>query len=238
MLISISEYEKKYGVHKQTLHYRIRKGKLNAYKKKNKYLIEDKPLDEPNARVKHGLSKDPAYRTWAAMRNRCENENNDAYCYYGGKGITICDEWQDPAVFIKWMYDNGYEPGKDLSIDRIDSNKNYCPENCRVIPRKENSILALKSRPIEGFGKQRRKRYQWCVTRPEFYEAWCNYYGGDTCRYLLEKGVLYADLLYDFKQNGMTAKDLRREILFIDEPPTYYIEKYLHEFRWRMFKGV
>jgi len=83
------------------------------------------------------------HKKWTAMKARCNNPNNDRYKYYGGKGIKVCKEWNDNfQAFAKWAFENGYEDG--LSIDRIDSNKNYCPENCRFIPIQENGGLAHK----------------------------------------------------------------------------------------------
>jgi hypothetical protein len=75
------------------------------------------------------------------MQDRCFNPNNKSYKWYGAKGITICDEWlDDPQLFKEWALNNGY---KDcLTIDRIDSDKNYCPENCQWIPLAENSRKA------------------------------------------------------------------------------------------------
>lgn len=66
------------------------------------------------------------------MMARCYNKNNQDYYNYGARGITVCDEWlSDRNTFCEWSLANGFEEGKDLSIDRIDSSKGYSPENCR-----------------------------------------------------------------------------------------------------------
>lgn len=67
---------------------------------------------------------------------RCYNPHEPAYANYGGRGITMCNEWRDSYLaFRDWAFANGYEPNKGLSIDRIDVNGNYEPSNCRFVTR-------------------------------------------------------------------------------------------------------
>lgn len=82
-----------------------------------------------NKNKTHGLTNHPLYGTWAAMINRCTNPNCDGYKDYGGRGIKVCDEWlNSPANFIINM---GKKPSSEHSLDRINNDGNYCPENCR-----------------------------------------------------------------------------------------------------------
>ena len=75
------------------------------------------------------------------MRDRCYNINSEDYRWYGQKGIKIYTEWiKTPLLFEEWALNNGYN--KNFTIDRIDSNKDYCPDNCQWIPLPENSRKA------------------------------------------------------------------------------------------------
>ena len=77
-------------------------------------------------------SKERLYRIWIGMKTRCCNPNSNNWKSYGGKGITICDEWiNDYDAFCSWSMDHGYND--NLSIDRIDNSKGYCPSNCRWV---------------------------------------------------------------------------------------------------------
>ena len=77
------------------------------------------------------------------MITRCYNESDDSYRWYGAKGIKICQQWlDDPKSFETWAVNNGY--GNNLTIDRIESDKDYCPENCRWLPLEENTRRAGK----------------------------------------------------------------------------------------------
>lgn len=98
--------------------------------------------------VSHGLSGKPFYHVWQAMRARCSNPNNSKYHIYGGKGITVCEEWQTFEGFWKDM-EKGYQFG--LTIDRIDSSKGYNKDNCQWVPHSRNSAKISKVRPVTQY---------------------------------------------------------------------------------------
>lgn len=91
--------------------------------------------------VTHGCSDTKLYECWKNIKSRCYNKNNDRYPHYGGKGVIVCDEWQDFVNFKQWAENNGYS--ENLTIDRIDPELNYEPSNCRWLTYEENHALMM-----------------------------------------------------------------------------------------------
>lgn len=97
--------------------------------------------------TKHGHSREKLFHIWISILHRCYNPHSTSYKNYGERGIKVCDEWHDYETFKKWALDNGYTQG--LSIDRIDVNGNYCPENCKYSTQKEQANNKRNNHLIE-----------------------------------------------------------------------------------------
>lgn len=101
---------------------------------------------------RHGLSKHPLYKTWHNMRSRCKNPNATKYYIYGGKGIKVCSEWDNNfKSFYDWSIRSGYKKG--LSIDRINSNGDYEPNNCRWTTITKQNNNTSQNHLITYYGK-------------------------------------------------------------------------------------
>jgi hypothetical protein len=118
-----------------------------------------KPVIIARARTKHGGRRDGLYCVWIDMKDRCRNPNISNFHRYGGRGISVCEEWsRSYASFRWWSLFNGYCKG--LQIDRINNDGNYEPGNCRWVSNKVNANNKVTSRFIEAFG-ERKTIAQW-----------------------------------------------------------------------------
>ena len=105
-----------------------------------------------NACKKHGMKHTRIYDMWANIKSRCFNEKDPCFKHYGGRGISMCKEWEnDFTAFYNWAMDNGYKDS--LSIDRINNNGNYNPSNCRFATKIEQGRNRRTNRLITYKGK-------------------------------------------------------------------------------------
>jgi hypothetical protein len=101
----------------------------------------------------HGMSRSSEYASWTSMKDRCFNPNNDDYALYGGRGITVCRRWKNS--FENFLADMGTKPFPRASIDRINTNGNYSPTNCRWSSQKTQTRNKRTNKVIEFDGHRR-----------------------------------------------------------------------------------
>ena len=129
-----------------------------------------------NPNYKHGHTKTHLYQTWGNAKSRCYDVKSAPYKDYGGRGITVCDEWLNNfQAFYDWAMSSGYKEG--LTLDRIDNNKGYSPDNCRWATIKEQSNNR-RSNTYLAFRGERKTVSQWAddigVSRETLYKRLSN----------------------------------------------------------------
>jgi len=104
----------------------------------------------------HGVhgKQPPEYRAWSSMHTRCYNQKVKSYPHYGGRGIEVCSRWKaENGGYLNFLEDMGPRPSPKHSVDRIDVNGDYCPENCRWATAKEQANNKRCNRHITAFGE-------------------------------------------------------------------------------------
>lgn len=175
------------------------------------------------ATTKHGLSGTKLEKTYRNMHSRCENPNATKYEIYGGKGITVCDEWSGEnglVNFYNWAIANGYEEG--LSIDRIDGDKGYSPDNCRWATideqnfNRSNTLLIT----IDGETKQAKdwaKEYGLAIDT-----FWQRYYKGITGKDLIDEPSMASNRNTSGVTGVVYRKDTGKWTASIDKDNVHY----------------
>ena len=103
-------------------------------------------------KIKHGQKGTRLYDIWRGMKGRCYKPNHKYYARYGGRGITVCEEWKNSSkAFFEWAMANGYE--EHLTLDRIDNDKGYYPDNCQWSTKTEQNNNRCSNTIIEINGK-------------------------------------------------------------------------------------
>lgn len=101
--------------------------------------------------LRHGMINSTEYVSWRGMIQRCEDENCPIYLYYGGRGIRVCDRWRHS--FELFLSDVGRKPTRNLTLERIDNNKDYEPGNCRWATRKDQARNTRSNRLLTCNGE-------------------------------------------------------------------------------------
>lgn len=143
------------------------------------------------ANTTHHLSRTRLYNEWQHMKKRCYWKNYKAYSFYGGKGIVVCDEWKDSfEAFRQWALNNGYSD--ELTLDRIDINKNYEPDNCRWTTKYIQANNRSICRIVEYHGEQ------------GVYEGMCRKLNVNqtTIRYRMKKGYSFEEAVDNFDKTA------------------------------------
>ena len=102
------------------------------------------------------MNRTPEYNSWSDMRSRCRDSFNASYKHYGGRGIKVCDRWNanDGSGYLNFLADMGRKPSPQHSLDRIDPDGDYCPENCRWATMKEQNMNKKNTTVVEWNGEK------------------------------------------------------------------------------------
>lgn len=117
----------------------------------------------------HGMSRTPEFRVWMSMLDRCQNPQSQPYRHYGGRGIKVCERWQD---FENFFADMGNRPSPKYSLDRIDNDGDYRPDNCRWATMKEQNSNRRSNQNITYNGQTHTIREWTLITGITYNTLW------------------------------------------------------------------
>lgn len=161
---------------------------------------------------KHGEYNTRLYRLYTSVKSRCYYTKHREYHRYGGRGITMCDEWKNSYVaFKEWALTNGYDYSKTgikQSIERIDNNKGYCPENCCFVTSKEQALNRETTYVCEYQGKK--------YSAFDFANTYGLPYIAVKCR--LKKGIEPTDIIAELK----SVHELPSYLMTVNEAAAKY----------------
>ena len=166
MEVTLVEYAKMHNYKPDTVRNYVRRKQLQIIRREKGRTYVDSETPVITGYLKKYGKQPRLSNILRSMKARCNNSKNTNYNSYGARGIKVCDEWMNSTkAFIEWAYNNGYK--EDLTIDRIDNDGNYCPENCRWITARENVIKSHSDRKIK-------KEKEWQIRKAElnaYYES-------------------------------------------------------------------
>lgn len=159
--------------------------------------------------LKHGNCNTRIYKIWAGIKSRCYNSNEANYKNYGGRGIIVCDEWRNNfQAFYNWAILNGYDD--NLSIERIDVNGNYCPENCKWATIKEQNSNTRRNILITYNGETKTlKEWSSCL-KLNYSTVYSRYKKGNTIEEIFNDYVRPQKLFLEYDNKIYTIVELAR----------------------------
>ena len=180
----------------------------------------------------HGGSHDRLYGVWRSMRYRCNCPTAKPYHNYGGRGIKICDEWDDYEVFKEWAMDNGYDPNApygEYTLDRIDPNGDYCPENCRFVSMSMQTINKVDTNYIDDINGERIPFVTFVRKHNlDMNLAYSRYKRGMTAKEIIETPV--NDYYHKITVNGVTNTTAYFARMY--NMPTYIVTQRIFRLGW------
>lgn len=149
--LGLSNWRCKCGCGAETVqeYYALHKGNVVSCGCYHKEVCSGKPAHNRT----HNMRNSPEFNIWSMMKNRCTNSNCNRHQFYKDKGVVVCDRWLGKDGFIHFIEDMGLRPGPNYSIDRIDNDGIYSPENCRWATKKEQANNQSRNLILEYNGK-------------------------------------------------------------------------------------